>query len=81
MKRFVIATASALLLLAGSAAASVPGKGTTSRLAHDYSFSSTANGGPGVGNAAPAGLAPLQTNRLNKKTARSEAFDEASPRW
>src|SRR5262245_16350660 len=49
MKRFVIATASALLLLAGSAAASVPTKGPASRFAHDYSAQNT----------TPVGLAPL----------------------
>jgi len=48
MKRFVIATASALILLAGSAAASVP-KGPASRLAHDNSLLTV----------APVGLAPL----------------------
>ena len=56
MKRFVIATASALFLLAGTAAASVP----ASRSAHDNSpFSTSAVGGPGVTSAAPVGLAPL----------------------
>jgi uncharacterized protein DUF11 len=58
MKRFVIATASALFLLAGTATASVPA-GPASRLAHDNSFSSSAIGGPGVGTVAPDGLAPL----------------------
>src|SRR5262245_17330274 len=58
MKRFVIATASALILLAGSAAASVP-KGPASRLAHENSFSSSAAGGPGIETIAPVGLAPL----------------------
>jgi hypothetical protein len=57
MKRFVIATASALILLAGSAGATVP-KGPSSRIAHDNSFSSFANGGPGV-ETMPVGLAPL----------------------
>ena len=57
MKRFVIATASALILLAGSAGATVP-KGPASRLAHDRSFSSSANGGPGM-ETMPVGLAPL----------------------
>src|SRR5688572_11577663 len=52
MKRFVITLASALFLLAGTAAA-VP-DGPTARVAHDYSFSSSASGGPGVGTAAPA---------------------------
>ena len=51
MKRFVIATASALILLAGSAGATVP-KGPASRLAHDNSFSSSMEG-------MPVGLAPL----------------------
>src|SRR5260221_8895249 len=56
MKRFVIATASALFLLAGTAAASVP----ASRSAHDNSaLSASAVGGPGVTPAAPVGLAPL----------------------
>ena len=52
MKRFVIATASALFLLAGSAAASVP-NGPASRLARDYASTSPANGGPGVETPAP----------------------------
>jgi hypothetical protein len=52
MKRFVITLASALFLLAGTAAA-VP-DGPTTRVAHDYSFSSSASGGPGVGTVAPA---------------------------
>jgi uncharacterized protein DUF11 len=58
MKRFAIATASALLLLAGSAAASVPA-GPATRVAHDYSFSSSATGGPEVGTVAPDGLLPF----------------------
>src|SRR5947208_13505831 len=57
MKRFVIATASALFLLAGSAAASVP-TGPATRVAHDNSFSSSAIGGPEVGTVAPDGLVP-----------------------
>jgi hypothetical protein len=57
MKRFAIATASALLLLAGSAAASVPA-GPATRVAHDYSFSSSTTGGPEVGTVAPDGLLP-----------------------
>src|SRR5947209_11258012 len=57
MKRFVIATASALFLLAGSAAASVPtGPGVPS--SHSPSLSTAANGGPAVETGAP-GLAPL----------------------
>ena len=52
MKRFVITLASALFLLAGTAAA-VP-DGPTTRVAHDYSFSSSITGGPGVGTVAPA---------------------------
>jgi uncharacterized repeat protein (TIGR01451 family) len=51
MKRFVITLASALFLLAGTAAA-VP-DGPADRVAHDYSFSSSAIGGPGVGSVAP----------------------------
>ena len=58
MKRFVIATASALLLLAGSATASVPA-GPASRVAHDNSFTSSAIGGPEVGTVAQDGLAPF----------------------
>ena len=58
MKRFVIATASALFLLAGTAAASVP-YGPASRSAHDSAFSASTVGGPGVTPAAPVGLAPL----------------------
>jgi uncharacterized repeat protein (TIGR01451 family) len=56
MKRFVITLASALFLLAGTAAA-VP-DGPTTRLAHDYSFSSSAYGGPGVGTVAPDEVVP-----------------------
>lgn len=51
MKRFVITLASALFLFAGTAAA-VP-DGPETRVAHDYSFSSFATGGPGVGTVAP----------------------------
>jgi hypothetical protein len=58
MKRFVIATASALILLAGSAAASVP-NGPASRLARDNTFTYLANGGPGLGTVAPEGLPSL----------------------
>jgi uncharacterized repeat protein (TIGR01451 family) len=58
MKRFVIATASALFLLAGSAAAAVP-NGPATRVTRDNSFSSSAIGGPGVGTVAPDGLTPL----------------------
>lgn len=58
MKRFVIATASALILLASSAAASVP-NGPASRLARDNSFSYPANGGPGMETIAPEGLPSL----------------------
>ena len=57
MKRFVIATASALFLLAGTATASVP-DGSASRSARLNAFSPSANGGPGV-ETMPAGLAPL----------------------
>jgi uncharacterized repeat protein (TIGR01451 family) len=56
MKRFVITLASALFLLAGSAAA-VP-DGPTTRVAHDYTFSSSASGGPGVGTVAPDEVVP-----------------------
>ncbi len=58
MKRFVIATASALFLLAGTAAASVPA-GPATRVARNHSFSSSAVGGPGVGTVAPDGLSSL----------------------
>ena len=58
MKRFVIATASALILFAGSATASVP-TGPASRVAHNNSFSSSAIGGPGVETAAPDRISPL----------------------
>ncbi|HYH51628.1 MAG TPA: hypothetical protein VEG38_18960 [Acidimicrobiia bacterium] len=58
MKRFVIATASALILLAGSAAASVP-NGAGPRLARDNSFSYLGNGGPGLETIAPEGLPSL----------------------
>src|SRR2546423_8501406 len=58
MKRFFIATASAIFLLAGTAAAAVPA-GPVSRVAHDNSFSSSAIGGPEAGTVAPDGLAPL----------------------
>jgi hypothetical protein len=57
MKRFVIATASALFLLAGTAAA-VP-VGSASRVAHDNTFSSSAIGGPRTETVAPDGFAPL----------------------
>src|SRR5438067_6551142 len=57
MKRFVIATASALFLLAGTAAASVPA-GPGVRSPHSPSLSTAANGGPAVEMGAP-GLAPL----------------------
>ncbi|HKY77971.1 MAG TPA: hypothetical protein VJS45_17690 [Acidimicrobiia bacterium] len=51
MKRFVITLASALVLLAGTAAA-VP-DGPMTRVAHDYSFSTPAYGGTGVETVAP----------------------------
>jgi hypothetical protein len=51
MKRFVIATASALILLAGSAAASVP-----NGPARERSFSYLANGGPGMETVVPEGI-------------------------
>ena len=50
MKRFVITLASALFLFAGTAAA-VP-DGPATKVAHDYSFSSSAIGGPEVGTVA-----------------------------
>ncbi len=56
MKRFVITLASALFLFAGTAAA-VP-DGPTTRVAHDYSFSSSAYEGPGVGTVAPDEVVP-----------------------
>jgi uncharacterized repeat protein (TIGR01451 family) len=52
MKRFFVTMASALFLLAGTAAASVP-NGPATRVAHDYSFSSVAFGGPWMGTDAP----------------------------
>ncbi|MEW6474154.1 MAG: hypothetical protein AB1679_18020 [Actinomycetota bacterium] len=55
MKRFVIATASAVLLLAGTAAASVP-TGPASRVARDNTFSYPANGGPGTESVGLEGL-------------------------
>ena len=55
MKRFVITLASAFLLLTSSAAAV---DGPTTRVAHDYSFSSVP-GGPAVGTAAPDGVDSL----------------------
>ena len=58
MKRFVIATASALFLLAGSAAASVP-YGSASRHGAVSPSSTSAEGGVGVMPSAPVGLAPL----------------------
>ena len=58
MKRYVIATASALFLLAGTAAtASVP-HGPAFRSPHHYQFSPSAHGGPGVETVAP-GRAPV----------------------
>src|SRR5438552_18009921 len=57
MKRYVITTASALFLLAGSAAASVPaGPGT--RTPHSTPISTAANGGTATETDA-LGLAPL----------------------
>ena len=58
MKRFVITLASALFLLATSAAASVP-YGPATRVAHEYSFPSSGIGGPGVGTDAPDELASI----------------------
>src|ERR1700704_3620719 len=58
MKRFVIATASALFLLAGTAAASVP-YGPASRSGPDSPLSASFVGGPGVTPTTPVGLAPL----------------------
>jgi hypothetical protein len=58
MKRFVIATASALFLIAGTATASVP-SGPAGRSAHQNPFSSLALGGQGLETIAPVGLAPL----------------------
>ena len=57
MKRFVITTASALFLLAGTAAASVPA-GPGVRAPHSTPLSTAANGGPAVETNA-LGLAPL----------------------
>jgi hypothetical protein len=58
MKRFVIATASALFLFAGSATASVS-YGPASRSATPHPFSASMFGGPGAMRATPVGLAPL----------------------
>src|SRR5438067_272794 len=61
MKRFVIATASALFLLAGTAAASVPFGPAPGSVPGSPSYASTV-GSPGVvpaGQATPAGLAPF----------------------
>ncbi|HEV7861364.1 MAG TPA: hypothetical protein VGR20_01650 [Acidimicrobiia bacterium] len=58
MKRFVIATASAMFLLAGTAAASVPyGPGLRSPIGNQ--FAASPYGGPGSMSATPVGLAPL----------------------
>ena len=58
MKRFVIATASALFLIAGTATASVP-SGPASRSAHQNPLSTVPVGGAGLETVAPVGLAPL----------------------
>src|SRR5688572_8394587 len=58
MKRFVITTASALFLLAGTATASVPG-GPALRSPHLNSFSAASSGGQGAETVRPVGLAPL----------------------
>ena len=58
MKRFVIATASALFLIAGTATASVP-SGSASRSPHQNQFSTVPVGGTGLETFAPVGLAPL----------------------
>ena len=57
MKRFVIATASAMLVFAGSAAATVPA-GSASRIAHENPFSYSAPAAAGA-DVAPVGLAPM----------------------
>lgn len=58
MKRFVIATASALFLLAGTATASVP-SGPALRSAHQNPFSVAPPGGQGPETVTPVGAAPL----------------------
>jgi uncharacterized repeat protein (TIGR01451 family) len=58
MKRFVIATASALFLIAGTATASVP-SGPALRSAHQNPFSAAPSGGQGLETVTPVGLTPL----------------------
>ena len=58
MKRFVIATASALFLIAGTATASVP-SGPASRSAHQNPLLRSPRRRPGLETIAPVGLAPL----------------------
>jgi uncharacterized repeat protein (TIGR01451 family) len=57
MKRFVIATASALFLIAGTATASVP-SGPALRSAHQNTFSAAPSGGQGLETVTP-GFAPV----------------------
>ena len=58
MKRFVITTASAFFLIAGTATASVP-TGPALRSAHQNPFSAAPSGGQGLETVTPVGLAPL----------------------
>jgi hypothetical protein len=58
MKRFVITTASALFLIAGTATASVP-TGPALRSPHQNPFSAAPSGGQGLETVTPVGLAPL----------------------
>jgi hypothetical protein len=58
MKRFVIATASALFLFAGTAMAAVP-PGPVARTQHLNPIAGSAYSDPGVMPEAPVGLAPL----------------------
>jgi hypothetical protein len=58
MKRFVITTASAFFLIAGTATASVP-TGPALPSAHQNPFSAAPSGGQGLEAVTPVGLAPL----------------------
>lgn len=58
MKRFVITTASAFFLIAGTATASVP-TGPALRSPHQNPFSFAPSGGQGLETVTPVGLAPL----------------------
>src|SRR5438105_175951 len=79
MKRFVIATASALFLLAGTAAASVPvGPGTRSpRAAAAAAAASLFPGLPGNGYAAYGTASVIHTDLLQAGDQRLENLDAA----